>query len=260
MDGGSLNNRANAQDMKPVLVIVGADKGGVGKTTIARTLLDYMNSANVPARAFDSECPRGTLSRFFPKQTEIVDVTTAAHQVRMLDTLSTSDEKVTVLDVRAGLLSPTLKTLTDVGFFDLVRGGDFHFILFHILGPSVSSMEELDEISRYGRDQSYFLVKNFINEASFFDWNEHLKKKYVTSSKGAIEINIPKLNEMAYEQAEIAGVPFSTFVANKNARGSIGGYSLVLRGYVRTWMHQIVHEYDRVKLLDHIMGRHVKLS
>jgi len=121
-------------------------------------------------------------------------------------------------------------------------------------------MEELDEISRYGRDQSYFLVKNFINEASFFDWNEDLRKKYVTSSKGAIEINIPKLNEMAYEQAEIAGVPFSTFVANKNARGSIGGYSLVLRGYVRTWMHQIVHEYDRVKLLDHIMGRHVKLS
>ena len=260
MDGGGLNNGANAQDMKPVLVIVGADKGGVGKTTIARTLLDYMNSVNVPARAFDSECPRGTLSRFFPKQTEIVDVTTAAHQVRMLDTLSTSDEKVTVLDVRAGLLSPTLKTLTDVGFFDLVRGGDFHFILFHILGPSVSSMEELDEISRYGRDQSYFLVKNFINEASFFDWNEDLRKKYVTSSKGAIEINIPKLNEMAYEQAEIAGVPFSTFVANKNARGSVGGYSLVLRGYVRTWMHQIVHEYDRVKLLDHIMGRHVKLS
>jgi hypothetical protein len=107
-DGGGLNNGANAKDMKPVLVIVGADKGGVGKTTIARTLLDYLNSANVPTRAFDSEPPRGTLFRFFPKQTEIVDVTTAAHQVRMLDTLATSDEKVTVVDVRAGLLSPTL--------------------------------------------------------------------------------------------------------------------------------------------------------
>jgi hypothetical protein len=120
MVGGGLNNGANGKDMKPVLVIVGADKGVVGKTTIARTLLDYLNSANVPTLAFDSECPRGTLFRFFPKQTEIVDVTTAAHQVRMLDPLSTSDEKVTVVDVRAGLLSPPLKTLTDVGFFDLV--------------------------------------------------------------------------------------------------------------------------------------------
>jgi hypothetical protein len=256
----AVDSGANTKDMKPVLVIVGADKGGVGKTTIARTLLDYLNSTNVLTRAFDSESPRGTLFRFFPKQTEIVDVTTAAHQVRMLDTLATSDQRVTVVDVRAGLLSPTLRTLTDIGFFDLVRGGDFHFVLLHILGPSVSSLEELEEISCYARDQSYFLVKNFINEASFFDWSDDLSNKYVKGSKGAIEINIPKLNEMAYEQAELAGVPFSTFVANKNARGTNGGYSLVLRGYVRTWMHQILHEYDRVKLFDHITGRHVNLS
>ena len=32
--------------MKPTVFIVGADKGGVGKTTITRTLLDYL-SANL---------------------------------------------------------------------------------------------------------------------------------------------------------------------------------------------------------------------
>jgi hypothetical protein len=253
-------SNGDATGMKPVLVLVGADKGGVGKTTISRTLLDYLNSVSMPTRAFDSESPRGTLYRFFPKQTEIVDVTTAAHQVRMIDTLSTSDQKVTIIDVRAGLLSPTLQTLTDVGFFDLVRSGDFHFILFHILGPSVSSLEEIDEISRYIHGQSYFLVKNFVNESSFFDWSQDATKEYAKGSKRAIEMSIPKLNEMAYEQIEIAGVPFSTFVANKNARGTNAGYSLVLRGYVRTWMDHIVREYDRVKLLDHITGRYVKTS
>jgi hypothetical protein len=256
----SLSGRIGAKGMKPVLVVVGADKGGVGKTTISRTLLDYLNSADMATRAFDSESPRGTLYRFFPKQTEIVDVTTAAHQVRIIDTLATSDQKITIIDVRAGLLSPMLQTLTDVGFFDLVRSGEFHFILLHILGPSVASLEEIAEISRFVRGQSYFLVKNFINEASFFDWSQDLSKEYAKSSKSAIEINIPKLNELAYEQAELAGVPFSTFVTNKNARGSNGGYSLVLRGYVRTWMNHIVGEYDRVKLLDHLAARHVKLS
>jgi hypothetical protein len=259
-DGNGLNGGADTKDMKPVLVLVGADKGGVGKTTVSRTLLDYLNSANMPTRAFDCESPRGTLYRFFPKQTEIVDVTTAADQVRMIDTLSTSDQRVTVIDVRAGLLTPTLRTLGHVGFFDLVRDGDFNFVLFHILGPSVSSLEEIEEISRYIKGQSYFLVKNFINETSFFDWSQDLSKEYSKGSKGAIEINVPKLNEMAYEQAELAGVPFSTFVANKNARGSNASYSLVLRGYVRTWMDQIGREYDRVKLLDHISGRYVRLS
>ena len=144
------------------------------------------------------------------------------------------------------------RTLTDVGFFDLVRNGDFHFILFHILGPSVSSLEEIDEISRYIQGQSYFLVKNFINEASSFDWSQDLSKEYAKGSKRAIEINIPKLNEMAYEQVEVASVPFLTFVANKGPKGDSANYSFVLRGYVRHWLGNVWAEYDRIKLNDSI--------
>ncbi len=60
---------------KPAVIVVGADKGGVGKTTVARTLIDYFSANNVPIRAFDTEAPRGTLKRFHPDVTEIVDVT-----------------------------------------------------------------------------------------------------------------------------------------------------------------------------------------
>ena len=42
---------------KPVVIVVGADKGGVGKTTVSRTLLDYFSANNVPTRAFDTESP-----------------------------------------------------------------------------------------------------------------------------------------------------------------------------------------------------------
>jgi len=38
---------------KPAVFLVGADKGGVGKTTVARTLLDYFGTRHVPARAFE---------------------------------------------------------------------------------------------------------------------------------------------------------------------------------------------------------------
>ncbi len=40
---------------KPVVIVVGADKGGVGKTTVARTLLDYFSANSVLTRAFDTE-------------------------------------------------------------------------------------------------------------------------------------------------------------------------------------------------------------
>src|SRR4051812_44434897 len=50
--------------MKPAVILVGADKGGVGKTTISRAILDYLAAKSIPARAFDTESPRGALHRF----------------------------------------------------------------------------------------------------------------------------------------------------------------------------------------------------
>ena len=46
---------------KPAVVLVGADKGGVGKTTVARTLLDYFGAHQTPTRAFDTEAARCTV-------------------------------------------------------------------------------------------------------------------------------------------------------------------------------------------------------
>jgi hypothetical protein len=243
--------------MKPVVVLVGADKGGVGKTTMARTLLDYLATRNTPARAFDSEFPRGTLKRFHPKVTEVIDLETAADQIKVIDTLATSDVKVSIVDVRAGLLSDTLKTFTQVGFFDLVNAGEFNFLLLHVIGPSIASLEEIGEIRPYAAGRDYLLVKNFINETSFFEWHPELHKRYFKLTKEAVEVTIPKLNEMAFEQAELAGVPFSAFIANRHADGQTANNSLVLRGYVRTWMNQIGSEYDRINLIDRLAGRGV---
>ena len=66
---------------KPSVIIVGADKGGVGKTTVARTLLDYFTAHQIPARAFDTEAPRGTLKRFHPAATHVVDINLVSDQI-----------------------------------------------------------------------------------------------------------------------------------------------------------------------------------
>ena len=247
-----------ARTQKPTILVIGADKGGVGKTTIARTVLDYLKGNGVGARAFDSEYPRGTLKRFHPGVSEIVDLTSTPDQIKIIDTLDTAEQKLTVVDIRAGLLRRTLQAFKDNGFFKAVADGDYGFHLFHILGPSVSSLEEIVEIQPYCEDGAYYVVKNFVNEASFFEWDRAVYDNYFKKAKGALELNIPKLNEMACEQVELAGVPFSTFIKNKDARGHNANYSLVLRGYVRTWCNLVGDEYDRISLVDRLAGRAVR--
>jgi hypothetical protein len=238
--------------MKPAVLVVGADKGGVGKTTIARVLLDYMAAHNILARAFDTEYPRGALKRFHPGVTDVIDITAVPDQMKLLDTLATSERRVSIVDVRAGQLSSTLRAFTDIGFFDAVRSGEFKFILFHVLGPSVASLEEIADVMPYSGGKNYLAVKNFINETSFFEWDPAVYDSYFKKAKGAVELNIPKLNEMAYEQVDLSGVPFSTFIKNKNAQGHLANNSLVLRGYVRTWLKQVSDEFDRVGVIERL--------
>jgi hypothetical protein len=231
---------------KPAIILVGADKGGVGKTTVARTLLDYFDANNLPTRVYDTECPRGTLKRFHPEITDVVDVTAVTDQMRIFDTLSSSN--LTLIDIRAGLLSTTLRSLQNIGFFEAARTGQVNVSIFHILGPSIASLDEIGEVAPFIADGSYFLVKNFVNNSNYFDWDRATYDSYFKQVKDAREIVVPHLNEMAYEQVELASVPFVTFVADKNATGKPAANSFVLRGYTRHWLGQVSSEYDRVKL------------
>ena len=147
-------------------------------------------------------------------------------------------------------LADTLAALRDIGFLETVKRGQIALGVAHILGPSIASLNEIADIAPFVADGKYYLVKNFINETSFFDWDQSTYDSYFKKIKDAVEITIPKLNEMAYEQVELASVPFVTFVANKGPHDAPANYSFVLRGYVRHWLGNVWAEYDRVKLPD----------
>jgi len=223
---------------------------GVGKTTVARTLLDYFLAHRIATRAFDTEWPRGTLKRFHPERTTVVDVAVVADQMAIFDTFNSSDAAVTIIDVRASLLSPTLKSLRDIGLLELVKNGHVTLVLFHIIGPSIASLDEINETAAYIGHARYFIVKNFINNTHFFEWDEATCSSYFKQVKDAVEIVIPRLNEMATEQLELLAVPYLTFIANKKPSGEPAAYSFVLRGYVRHWLARVWAEFDRIGLVD----------
>jgi len=241
---------------KPAVILVGADKGGVGKTTVSRTLVDYFVANNVPIRAFDTEAPRGTLKRFHPDLTDVVDITKVPDQMKIFDTLNSAAATVTLIDVRAGLMSPTLQALKDIGFIEAAKKGQITFALFHILGPTIASLDEIADTAAYLGDARYFLVKNYINNNThFFEWDEATHKTYFNRIKDAVEVTVPTLNEMATEQVDLASVPYVTFIANKKPGGEAASYSFVLRGYVRHWLGNVWGEYDRIKLTDLVGGK-----
>ncbi len=239
--------------MKPTLILVGADKGGVGKTTTSRALLDFLQRRNILARAFDTEDPRGTLHRFYPGITEIIDLEEVSDQMKVLDTMDSAAVKVTVVDLKAGAMSDALETFENIGVLEAARNGQFSLALIHVVGPSIASLDEMGEVAKYTKDISYIIARNFINETNFFEWDAKTFKKYFAGLSNAREIDVPKLNEMAYEQVDLAGVTFSDFISNKKANGDDGSFSFVLRGYVRKWIQDLDTEFEKLELIKSII-------
>lgn len=245
-----VNKRYNmASEARPTLIMVGADKGGVGKTTLSRLLLDYFERRELPCRAFDTEHPRGTLKRFYPQITEIINLEAVADQMKILDTMDGAVQRVSVVDIRAGVLSSALETFERIGVLDAARKGQFDLALFHVVGPSVASLEEMGEIAKYTSGIQYIVARNFINETSFFEWDDSTYKKYFADLQNAQEMEVPKLNEMACEAVDLTGSTLSNFVGNRTPDGQGADYSFVLRGYVNKWRKDVDRELGKLTVI-----------
>lgn len=210
----------------PTVYIVGADKGGVGKTTVTRLLLDYFKATGVNYKAFDTEYPSGGLQRFYPEQTEIIDITKTSDMIKVFDNLSVA--QAFVIDVRAGLLSPTIKKLTDIGLLEAVKSNKLRLVVLHVLGPATQSLEEVKPMVASLTGARHIAVANHINHTEY------------AAPAGALQIAM--LDPDAAKAVDAVALPFSEFV------GSQG--SFVLRGLTRNWVAEAFAQFNGAKLND----------
>jgi hypothetical protein len=223
--------------MIPTIVLIGADKGGVGKTMTARALLEYVLARGIKARAFDSEAGKGDLARF--ASAEIVDLRDVQDQMRVFDGVCAGE--LTIVDLRATLLSPTLQAFDEAKLLDAVRAGNMRLVLLHVLGPTFGSITEIAAAAaKIGGSAKHLLVKNHINDTQFFAWDEGSRAELAKMSESTIDM--PQLAEIACETLQKRGGSFLSFAEDVKE-------SAVLRGRVRSWLEKVWREFDRVNLL-----------
>jgi hypothetical protein len=228
------------------LILVGANKGGVGKTTVSRLLIDYLQMANRKVRAYDTQSPVGALKRFYPDLAEIVDITKIKDQCRLIESLDGHDA-VTVVDMKAGQLISTLRFMRDIGFLDAAARGEARLLVLHLIGASVASLSEIEDIAPFKAKCDYRIVKNHINDSNFFKQNRRFSQRYLDGADE--ELVVPCLDPLAYEAVELTGLPFSSFVFDEPARApEKRPRSFVLRGYVRTWLERSWNNFEAAGL------------
>lgn len=224
--------------MVPVMIIVGADKGGVGKTTTSRLIVDYINARSSGCRVFDADPPNGSLKRFFP-WAEVVNLMDTRDMARVIDGVHGS--KVTFVDLRAALLSRTLGLMGDWGLLADVAAGRIRLVVMHVLGPSTDSLLEAADVSGLlSEGGDHYLVRNSLNSERF-EWIDGNYAPHLERIGAKATISIPHLDGVAREAVDAAGSGFDDFVKDE-AR------SFLHRRIVRKWVNDCHAQFDAVAL------------
>ena len=225
--------------MTPELIIVGADKGGVGKTTITRLLVDYFRERNIEPNLFDTE---GALTRFFPDAHK-VDIETVEGKMKIFDSVPSHD--VTVVDMRAAVLSKTLADMRNAGLLDPSDRGDMRLVVLHVLGSSVQSLNEvIDTNAQLAEGGEHVLIENRANDGNFFHWDMKSRDAFFKTAQPKAHFDVPHLDARVIEDIDASAQTFFDYI--KNIGGKNSDY---LARTARYWRKQVYEKFDTLKLI-----------
>jgi hypothetical protein len=227
---------------KPRLILTHGEKGGVGKTTVARVIADFLNSKDTTFRAFDAEGNTGQLLRFHPSETASVDVSNAATIAPVLDyVMEPGGKKIALVDLGARSGEDVKSWLYRGGALEEAEAGRLGITVIYVLGGAVDSVGHLKECyTALGRDVSYVIVKNF-GVAGKFDVYDQSNVRKDLLSVGAREIDFPALDGSVYQSVDRASISFNAF-----ADGIGGNFGYTERRYCRTWLRECFGALEEV--------------
>ena len=219
---------------KPRLILTHGEKGGVGKTTVARVVADFLSARDTAFRAFDAEGSTGQLLRFHPEVTAAVEVDNAATIAPVLDyVMEASGRRLALVDLGARSGEDVKGWLYRGGALEEAEESRLGITVIYVLGGAVDSVGHLKEcFAALGREVSYVVVKNF-GVAGKFDVYDNSNVRKELLAAGAREIDFPALDGSVYQSVDRASISFSAFADGQN-----GNFGFTERRYCRTWLRE----------------------
>lgn len=183
----------SAKQRKRIIFITG-DKGGVGKSFMARTLLQYYIDSKIACRAFDIDPVNPCLHQYYPNHTERIDIS----DLHNLDPINDAIENnsLILVDCAARSIHDLNTWFKEVDIMAERQSLDFALTFVFVITPDKSCMAIMtDALEMFGRDGDYLIVKNSARGKDFSIYENSKIKKRMMEEAAAKEIVLPTLAE-----------------------------------------------------------------
>ncbi|MEM6452003.1 MAG: hypothetical protein AAF703_17025 [Cyanobacteria bacterium P01_D01_bin.105] len=201
------------------IIWVSGGKGGVGKSTFARGILDVLLNAGVAVAAYDGDPDNAQLFRFYQEQgmgVKKLALDTQGAADGLLDAMEARKAQVFLIDVAAGG-SKTLQDLeNDIGLISEAAAMGYGFTVVSVLSRIKDSVNllKLTLGMTEGLAVDLIAVRNlyFGDDGQFALFDESMTKQRLIERGGRV-VDMPILFANTYEILDRQNLPFSTAVS-----------------------------------------------
>lgn len=224
---------------------VGGEKGGVGKSVVARLLCQYFVDRTEPLAALDADPSHATLSRSYGEYTQPVDLEVFASADEIVNRALGAERSV-VVDLPAQSGRALQRWIESADVVRFAREAAIRMTLWHVTDGSFDSVRDLDRtIAEWGDAFGYVAVRNHGRSRDFSLFDESDARRRLEGLGGRI-IDLPELDATAMGRVDRAGASF--WAAANNAAGDLA-LAPLQRQRARLWLDRCYRAFDKVTSL-----------
>ncbi|HTC44868.1 MAG TPA: hypothetical protein VK696_07460 [Steroidobacteraceae bacterium] len=213
--------------------LIGGEKGGVGKSMVARLLAQYFIDHSIPFTGFDADRAHGALLRFYSGYASPVQVDEYESLDAIVEAASSQPERRIVVDLAARTGEPLTRWMDESQLLAVAAELNLHIRYWHVMDSGRDSVDLLRQLfERHQSRLNYVVVQNQLRGSDFRLFDESGLAAQAQAHHATL-ISIPQLNESTMIKIDAAS---SSFWAATQDNDQTTGLAVLERQRLKSWL------------------------
>jgi hypothetical protein len=223
---------------------VGGEKGGVGKSVMARILAQYFIDHGQPFLGFDADRTHGALLRFYATYASPLGIDDYQSLDRLVDLALSDPARKLLVDLAAQTQQPLARWITESRLLELAPDLKLTLVYWHVMDNGFDSVELLRKfLDQFGQKIGLVLVLNQVR-GERFDLLEASGQRARAQELGARIMPLQRLADATMQKIDANSRSF--WAAMNNGAGVDATLGLLEQQRLWVWIKRAYEEIERI--------------
>src|SRR5271154_6308487 len=237
-------NRIGGGSAMTNIHLIGGEKGGVGKSLVARLLAQYMIDNSIAFLGFDSDRSHGALLRFYAGYASPILIDRYESLDTIVEAAAENPDRRILVDLAAQTQDGLTQWMDDSQLLEVAPELGLNIRYWHVMDSGRDSVDLLKRLmDRHGTRLNYTMVLNQVRGADFRILDSSGEKERALGM-GASIITLKRLHQTSMIKIDAGSMSFWA-VANKT-EGDTSGLTLLERQRVKVWLKDAFAEIAKL--------------